>query len=44
MNYTEQKEHILELAKTLNKKRQKDLEIVDIQDNNKRLFDVLLNE
>lgn len=44
MNYHQQKEHILELAKTLNKKRQKDLEIVDIKDNNKKLFDVLSNE
>jgi hypothetical protein len=44
MKYDEQKQHILDLAKDLNKKRMNDLAIVDIQDNNTRLFDVLENE
>lgn len=44
MKYEEQKEHILKLAKGLNKKRLNDLEIVDIENNNTRLFDVLKNE
>lgn len=41
MNFEQQKQHMLDIAKSLDKKRIKDLEIVDIQDNNKRLFDVL---
>jgi hypothetical protein len=44
MDFEQQKQHILELAKSVNKKRTKDLEIIDIQDNNKRLFDVLENQ
>ena len=44
MKYDEQKGRILELAKEINKKRLNDIEIVDIQDNNKRLFEVLNNE
>lgn len=44
LHYEEQKTHILELAQELNKKRAKDLEIPDIQNNNKRLFDVLQHE
>lgn len=44
MRYEEQKIHILALAKDVNKKRQGDVEIIDIQDNNKRLFEVVKNE
>lgn len=39
-----QKEHILSLAKEISKKRVKDLQVVDIQDNNKRLFETLENQ
>lgn len=44
MNYDEQKEHILEFAKIINKKRVWDLEIVNIENNNTRLFELLENE
>ncbi len=44
MQYHQQKEHILSLAKQVDKKRLTDLEIVDIQDNNKRLFDLLQHQ
>jgi hypothetical protein len=41
MNFDQQKQRILELGKGMSKKRVKDIEIVDILHNNKRLFEVL---
>ena len=41
LNFEEQKQHMLGIAKEVNKKRSKDVEIIDIQDNNKRLFEIL---
>lgn len=39
----EQREHMLHLAKKINKKRMQDIEIVDIEDRNKALFALLKN-
>jgi len=34
----EQKKHMLDIVKKLNKKRMEDVEIIDIEENNKELF------
>ena len=44
LNFEQQKQHMLGLVKTLDKKRVKDVEIVDIQDANKELFDLLRSQ
>jgi hypothetical protein len=41
LDFEEQKIHMLGLIKDIAKKRVKDIEIVDIQDNNQRLFNLL---
>ena len=41
MDFEQQKQYMLGLAKKLNKKRVKDIEIVDIQNTNEELFNLL---
>ncbi len=44
MNFETQKAHMIQVVKDLDKKRLADVDVVSIEDNNKRLFDVLKNE